>query len=202
MATKYPENPIFGATVTASQNLRKSFKPFKDLAQKASKNVSIPGVGPSNMGPSKKSVDLSKYGNVSNFVKKLGPETTPYGGSTKFEKFHPGIDIANKIGTNIPSFTGGTVRDVVTGKKQGDKGYGNYVIIEDAQGGRQRYSHLNQAFVKVGQQLDPGFILGTMGNTGSTYSTSGGTGSHLDYRIRDAYNKYINPYEYLSNYQG
>jgi replicative DNA helicase Mcm len=38
------------------------------------------------------------------------------------------------------------------------------------------------------------------GNSGSTYSTKGGDGTHLDYRIVDKYNQYVNPYEFLSNY--
>lgn len=128
---------------------------------------------------------------------KLGALTTDYGGSTKYEKFHPGIDIANKIGASVPAFAPGTVTEVVTGKKQGDKGFGNYVIVTDAQGNKHRYSHLYNAWVKVGQKVNEGQNIASIGNTGSTYSNSGGTGAHLDYRIRDAYNKYISPYKFF-----
>jgi murein DD-endopeptidase MepM/ murein hydrolase activator NlpD len=131
-------------------------------------------------------------------LSKLGAVTTPYGGSTKFEQFHPGIDIANKMGTPIPAITGGTVTEVVGGKKQGDKGFGNTVVVQDAQGNKYRYSHLHQQYVKVGQKVSPGMQIGTMGNTGSTYSTSGGDGTHLDLRIYDAFNKYMNPSQYLN----
>lgn len=146
---------------------------------------------------SKKAVDVSKYTPVANSIKKIGVVTTPYGGSTKYEKFHPGIDIANKIGTPLYSTTGGKVSQVVSGKKQGDPGYGNYVEVVDAKGNRHRYSHLANSYVNVGDIVKQGQIYGTMGNTGSTYSTSGGTGSHLDYRIWDMYNKYVNPMNYL-----
>lgn len=128
----------------------------------------------------------------------LGTVTVSPGGSTKYEKTHPGIDIANKIGTNVPTFTSGKVTDVVTGKAQGAPGYGNYVIVSDAQGNKHRYSHLQNSFVKVGQEVSKGAIIGPMGNTGQTYSVSGGTGSHLDYRIRDMYGKYINPWRFLN----
>jgi len=172
--------------------------------------------------PSRKSVDVSRYGNLAKTVGQtgrqtigattpqyggglregqqtsLGTVTTRYGGSTNYEKFHPGVDIANKIGTPIKSFTPGTVTSVVGGKKQGDKGYGNYVEITDAQGNRQRYSHLQGAYVKVGQKIPKGYTIAGMGNTGSTYSTSGGTGSHLDYRIWDTYNRYVNPTKYIN----
>jgi murein DD-endopeptidase MepM/ murein hydrolase activator NlpD len=132
----------------------------------------------------------------------LGPVTVPYGGSTRYESFHPGIDIAAQIGTPAKAYAGGRVSEVVTGKKQGDKGYGNYVIVTDEQGNRHRYSHLYQQYVKVGDTITPGSVLGSIGNSGSTYSESGGTGSHLDYRIQSAYNKYINPARYLGLAKG
>jgi len=135
----------------------------------------------------------------------LGVVTTPFGGQTRIEGNHPGIDIANEIGTPVPSFTQGTVTAVVTGKQQADinnpndpnKGYGNFVIVTDQDGNQFRYSHLNNAFVKVGQEVGRGTVVGGMGNTGSTYSTSGGTGSHLDLRIRNAAGKYLDPSLFL-----
>ena len=63
------------------------------------------------------------------------------------------------------------------------------------------YSHLNNSYVRVGQNITPGTIVGGMGNTGSTYSLHGGTGSHLDYRIKDLYGKYVNPSQYLAKYK-
>ena len=134
-----------------------------------------------------------------NLTSPLGVITTKYGDTTRYEKFHPALDIANKIGTPIPSFTPGKVTEVVTGRRQGDKGYGNYVIVTDPQGNRHRYSHLHRSYVKVGDVINPKDVLGEMGNTGSTYSNTGGTGSHLDYRIMDAYGRYVNPSKYFSN---
>ena len=128
---------------------------------------------------------------------RLGQVTVPYGGSTRYEKFHPGIDVASKIGTNVPSFTQGKITEIVGGKVQGDKGYGNYVIVTDPQGNKHRYSHLNQSFVKLGQPVQRGAILGGMGNTGSTYSLHGGTGSHLDYRVKNLWDRYINPSSFI-----
>lgn len=147
------------------------------------------------------------YKNLSTAVKDIGAVTTQYGGGTAYEKFHPGIDIANKIGTPIPAFAEGTVTKVVTGKKQAkfkdpndpNKGYGNYVIITDAQGNQHRYSHLENAYVKVGDKVAKGQEVGPMGNSGSTYSNSGGTGAHLDYRIMNAANKYINPQQFINS---
>jgi murein DD-endopeptidase MepM/ murein hydrolase activator NlpD len=179
---------------------------------KAMKNIS------GNLS-SKKSVDISKFSNLAEQVQKpkspsaptqdggfssgkgfnLGTVTTPYGGNTKYEATHPGIDIANEIGTKIPSFTQGKVTEIVRGQGQGSPGYGNYIIVTDPQGNRHRYSHLNKEFVTVGQEVKRGSVLGDMGNTGQTYSVSGGTGSHLDYRIKDMYNKYVNPLTFINN---
>lgn len=129
--------------------------------------------------------------------KSLGNITTPYGGNTRDEGFHPGVDVANAIGTKIPAMTSGQVVDKSEGHQQGEKNGGNYVIIKDEKGNEHRYSHLNRAYVKVGQYVKAGTPLGEMGNSGNTYSDSGGTGSHLDYRIVSTLGKYINPSDYL-----
>ena len=135
-------------------------------------------------------------------IKQLGNVTVRPGESTRFEKSHPGIDIANTIGTQLPAFTGGAVTAVQTGQRQGSPGYGNYVIITDKNGNKHRYSHLDGTTVKMGDQIQPGQSVGTMGNTGQTYSLSGGTGSHLDYRIQDAYGKYVDPDFYVRQLLG
>jgi hypothetical protein len=130
----------------------------------------------------------------------LGVVTTQPGTSTKYEKTHPGIDIANKKGTKIPSFTNGIVVAVQRGQSQGSNGYGNYVIVKDKDGNKHRYSHLNRGYVRVGQKISKGQAIGEMGNTGKVYSPSGkGDGTHLDYRVVNAYGKYMNPLTYVKN---
>lgn len=135
-------------------------------------------------------------------LKDIGTVTVKPGGSTRYEDVHPGIDIANVIGTQLPAFTSGVVTEVKTGQRQGSPAYGNYVIITDKDGNRHRYSHLNNSLVKIGDQVEQGQIIGGMGNTGQTYSTSGGTGSHLDYRIQDAYRKYVDPMVFINALTG
>jgi len=189
----------------ATEKYNNSSNPVKSMAR-ASFNIakSIPDQRQKAKLNSPKSFDTTKYAPLTNNLKEgskykdVGTVTTEYGGSTNYEKFHPGIDIANKIGTPLYSTVPGKVIATDSGKVQGNKGYGNYVEVQDAQGNRHRYSHLNQAYVKIGDVLKQGQLYGTMGNTGSTYSNSGGTGSHLDYRIWDMYNKYVNPSSYLN----
>jgi murein DD-endopeptidase MepM/ murein hydrolase activator NlpD len=168
---------------------------------------------------SRKAVDVGKYKNVTSSTPTLptqsmnmstaqsttpflnkGTMTTPYGGQTAFEGFHHGVDIAEGMNAPVVSEAPGKVVAVQTGKKQGDTGFGNSVIVEDAYGNKYRYSHLNQAWVKVGDTLKRGSVIGAEGNTGSTYSTSGGTGAHLDFRIKNAYNQYVNPISFLQSF--
>ncbi len=186
---------------TTYEKLRKGFTPgmVKGVGKRLAEIT--PQARPQVSG---RGVDVSQFSRLRNQVSggqlsgRFGTVSVPFGGSTRFEGFHPGLDIANKIGTRIPSFSPGIVRDVITGKRQGDPGYGNYVIVEDAQGNRHRYSHLNNSYVQVGQQVGRGSVIGEMGNTGQTYSVSGrGTGSHLDYRVKDLFGKYINPQRFV-----
>lgn len=131
--------------------------------------------------------------NIPASIKNLGTVTTQYGGNTRYEPFHPAIDVANQEGTPIPEFKGGVVTNVGQ-----SAGYGNFVEVRDPAGNTERYSHLQRAFVKPGQQVQAGQPIGAMGRTGNVYSTHGGDPSHLDYMIVDAYNRLINPLSYLS----
>lgn len=140
-----------------------------------------------NITPKKQYTNLSALGNI----------TTKYGDKTKYESAHQGIDIANKNGTPIPAFEGGKVTALRVGQKNGDNGFGNSVIIKDKYGKVHRYSHLKDIMVKPGENIPKNKQIGTMGDTGSSYSPTGQDSSHLDYRISDAYGKYINPTKYI-----
>jgi murein DD-endopeptidase MepM/ murein hydrolase activator NlpD len=134
---------------------------------------------------------------VGNMIGTLGVLTTQYMGSTRSEAQHPAIDVANSIGTKIPSLSDGKIIQVVSGKKQGDPAYGNYIIVQDAQGQKFQYSHLSTENVKVGDTVKKGQIIAGMGNSGNTYSVSGGSASHLDLRIKDAAGRYLNPWSFI-----
>lgn len=118
-----------------------------------------------------------------------GTLTTNYGESTKFEKNHQALDIAAKAGSSIPAMKSGKV----VGTESNKTGFGNSILVRDEQGNVWRYSHLKQNFVKTGQTVQAGQSIGTQGNSGSTYSQSGGTGDHLDLRVSSAAGKFLNP---------
>lgn len=198
----------------APQSTQDFVSQYADLAKSLSGDLSkyntawndarsqaMPKPQPSNFNfNAANSTPAYQFKNLPTQLNKLGAITTNFGGQTNFEKFHPALDIANKMGTPIPSLAGGQVIEVSSGHKQGDKGYGNYVKVKDANGNVYRYSHLKQAVVKVGDRIGAGDEVGEMGNTGSTYSASGkGDGTHLDLRIQNAYGQYVNPLAFLRN---
>lgn len=193
MATRgYPENPMFKSLTESAYKLGKQMNQSRrrtpiDLSRFEGVRNAVAGA---------KTTGTSSGSDVYNQFVKSGTKTTDYGQSTRFESFHPGIDLANKENTPIPSFTEGVVSEV----GQGQKGWGNFVTITDSKGSKWRFSHLKNSLVRVGQKVAPGSTVGTMGHSGNVYSESGGLGTHLDLRIRDIYNQYQNPSTYLSQY--
>lgn len=130
---------------------------------------------------------------------RLGKITTPYGGKTTQEKFHPGVDIANANGTPIKAPVSGTVEKVVTGIQDGANNFGNTLVIEDGKGNIHEFHHLSAILAKPGQTVKQGQVVMKMGASGAAYSPSNGDASNLDYRIVNAHRKYINPEPYLKN---
>ena len=86
---------------------------------------------------------------------------------------HYGIDIAAKQGTMIKS----TASGIVTMAKDDLYYTGGTVIMDHGHGISSIYSHLENVLVSVGDQINQGDIIGTVGSTGRS------TGPHLDFRI-------------------
>jgi murein DD-endopeptidase MepM/ murein hydrolase activator NlpD len=86
---------------------------------------------------------------------------------------HYGIDIAAKQGTMIKSSASGKVT-----MAEDDLYYtGGTVIMDHGHGISTIYSHLENVLVSVGDLINQGDIIGTVGSTGRS------TGPHLDFRI-------------------
>jgi len=97
---------------------------------------------------------------------------------------HMGLDIANHTGTFIYATMDGEVVYA-----DWDGGFGNKIVIEQ-DNYKTIYAHLNRIYVDVGDRVQVGEIIATMGNTGHS------TGSHLHYEvIRNDINQ--DPLEYL-----
>ncbi len=86
---------------------------------------------------------------------------------------HYGIDIAAKQGTMIKSSGSGIVT-----MAEDDLYYtGGTIIMDHGHGISTIYSHLENVMVSVGDRINQGDIIGTVGSTGRS------TGPHLDFRV-------------------
>lgn len=115
----------------------------------------------------------------------FGMKNDPF---TGYQRFHAGIDIANRTGTPIYATADGVIK--MTGN-MGD--LGKLVEINHGYGYRTRYGHLSQIKVERGQKVRRGDLIGLMGSTG--YST----GPHLHYEVIKN-NKSVNPLEFILNF--
>lgn len=95
---------------------------------------------------------------------------------------HNGIDIAAPIGTPILASASGKVIISRSGGYNG--GYGTYVVVSHANGTQTLYAHMNTNNVSVGETVDQGQVIGTVGNTGKS------TGPHIHFEVRGARNPF------------
>lgn len=100
----------------------------------------------------------------------FGPSINPFG---RYWYLHRGLDIAAPYGVPVMATAAGKVV-----KKDFDKtGFGYYIDIQHKYGFKTRYAHLQRQVVQVGQRINQGEIIGTVGNTGMS------TGPHLHYEV-------------------
>lgn len=103
--------------------------------------------------------------------------------------FHPGIDISAPYGTPVIATADGFV---TTAEWEGG-GLGRCVrLIHGRNGFRTIYGHLKEYFVRPGQSVRRGEVIGLVGSSGRT------TGKHLHYEVHYR-GLNVNPYKYLRN---
>jgi murein DD-endopeptidase MepM/ murein hydrolase activator NlpD len=113
---------------------------------------------------------------ISSFAHRRSPFThTP--------EFHPGLDLAARLGTPVHAPADGTV--VFAGQLPPGHGgvwwrLGNLVLVADGDRFYTAFGHLGEIRVRRGERVRRGMVLGTVGNSG--WSTS----PHLHYEIRRA----------------
>jgi murein DD-endopeptidase MepM/ murein hydrolase activator NlpD len=179
------------------KNLAKDSKNKKDDKNSKNKDKSkdnkivIGKFDPSTEIPAKTSSDVSaivklkKEGrNYSSLPKLAGYFIFPAPGAVRTQKMHGhnGADLANKIGSPILASAGGTV--VVARDTGWNYGYGKYIVISHPNGTQTVYGHLSALNVAVGQYVDQGQRIASMGNTGNS------TGPHVHFEVRGAYNPF------------
>lgn len=114
-----------------------------------------------------------------------GTITSRYGVSSRIRKStHTGLDIAASSGTPIKVMAEGTVS---CASYQGS--YGKLVKINHGNGVETWYGHTSKMYVKVGQKVNAGDVIASVGSTGNS------TGPHLHLEIRLNGN-HVNPQKY------
>lgn len=114
------------------------------------------------------------------------PDMNPVNGeiSRGYSKEHPGVDIAAEEGMMVISTIMGTVEGIGW-----DDAFGNYVLISN-ENFSIFYGHLQKVYVKKGQNVKKGEIVGTVGNTGKS------SAPHLHYEVRKG-STYYDPMQFL-----
>ena len=86
---------------------------------------------------------------------------------------HHAVDIACKMGTPIYAAEDGVV------KTSGwATGYGKHIVINHGNGMQTLYGHFSRLYVRAGQAVNRGDVIGAMGSTGWS------TGSHVHFEVR------------------
>ena len=87
---------------------------------------------------------------------------------------HYGADYPAPVGTPVYALSQGTV-----GRAMSMAGsYGKHIYLDHPGGIQTRYAHLSEYFVRAGQQVAPGQMIGRVGSTGNS------TGPHLHFEYR------------------
>jgi murein DD-endopeptidase MepM/ murein hydrolase activator NlpD len=103
-----------------------------------------------------------------------------------YKPLHRALDLARGVGTPIKAADNGYI--VVAGWS--NAGYGNYVVIDHGNGLQTLYAHLSRMFVRPGDIVTRGAVIGNMGNTGNS------TGPHLHFEVIKRGVR-VNPRSYL-----
>ncbi len=90
----------------------------------------------------------------------------------RYGYYHKGLDIANSTGTPISSTAAGVI--IYAGWHGG---YGRKIVVYHGFGYSTVYAHLSKMYAAVGDEVEKGEIIGTMGSTGRS------TGPHLHYEV-------------------
>jgi hypothetical protein len=103
-------------------------------------------------------------------------------------RMHAGIDLTCPRGTKIFVTADGIVREA--GYSSG--GYGNRILVDHGYGYMTLYGHCDKVFVKAGDRVKRGDIIGAVGSTGLSVAP------HLHYEVH-VNGKPVNPINYYAN---
>ena len=147
----------------AGENAVPARLPSLELPVVPSLGPSSGGSGPAEAGPHV--ADVANRVETSPF----GWRRDPFSGATAY---HRGVDLRAAYGEPIGAADTGTV--VFAGEQ---RGYGQTVVVEHANGVRTRYAHLSSVSTAAGAEVKAGETIGLAGRSGRA------TGTHLHFEV-------------------
>lgn len=112
-------------------------------------------------------------------------------GEARGGEAHSGLDVAAPMGSAIRPIAGGKVSAVTE-----DGRAGKWVKVEHPDGTSSTYAHMGNQSVKVGDEVGPDTVLGTVGMTGHT------TGPHVHLVVRDTKGNRVDPEKVIGGRYG
>jgi putative chitinase len=122
------------------------------------------------------------------------PHVTGHFGEHRGEKAHGGSDfnyVGGQAGRNLQH---PTVHAPIAGTVTSVGGKYGTVMIQDADGNSHQILHMQDTKVKVGQHVEPGDAIGTMGGRGPQGANQ--YAQHVHYQMKDPSGKLMNPETY------
>jgi len=150
----------------------------------ASGGASAPSSAPVSSGPASSSGYVSPLDNYK-VTSGFGGRSSPTTGKADN---HGGLDMAAASGTSIKAAKAGTV----SVSRDDSGGYGKWVEIKHADGGKTRYAHMSARVAQPGQQVQAGQEIGKVGSTGNS------TGPHLHFEVIKPDGSKVDPRTVLS----
>lgn len=105
----------------------------------------------------------------------FGYRSDPFGGGAS--EFHNGYDFAGGNGALMGRAIHAAESGVVTNVEYRQTGYGLKVVIDHGGGLTTLYGHCNEIYVTVGQYVNRGDVIATVGNSGNS------TAAHLHFSV-------------------
>ncbi len=103
--------------------------------------------------------------------------------------FHKGVDLPGNVGDPIYATGDATVESI--DQRNSRRGYGRQILLDHEFGYKTRYAHLNKIYVKPGDKVVRGQLIGELGRSG------GVTGPHLHYEVIHQ-GQVVNPINYFN----
>jgi len=169
------EQPFAGASLIIPGGSRE----FKSWAVSAAENTPQSSSGSTSSGAVVARGDIgtcsgAAVGGLVGSGQFIWPAPKHFLSGNPYAGWHPGIDIAAKVGDPVYASDSGVV--IYAGWNSW--GYGNLVVIDHGNGWQTYYAHNSEIYVGCGQSVYQGSVIAGAGSTGRS------TGPHVHFETR------------------